>query len=107
MGDVACYVLGILLIVIGLCIILYGLIKPKDMSWTEVIISVLIMMIFIAFGGIFVGRPYEREKARLKEARKTYVLYLDGVEVSQSVYDYHLYQYSIDDDNHVIFARSN
>ena len=39
--------------------------------------------------------------------RSDYTLYLDGERVDQAYYDYHLYEYSIDDMNKVIFARSN
>ena len=39
--------------------------------------------------------------------RSDYVFYLDGVRVDQACYDYHLYEYSIDDVHKVIYARSN
>ncbi len=39
--------------------------------------------------------------------RTDYTFYLDGQRVDQTYYDYHLYEYSIDDVHKVIYARSN
>ncbi len=42
----------------------------------------------------------------LEYERSSYTFYLDGIEVSQDKFDYHLYKYRIDDFHKKIFARS-
>ena len=84
------------------------------------VVPIAIMVGIMAMGGIVFIQLYKdmdedvnpsdvvaTEEVYDNRDRSDYTFYLDGQRVDQACYDYHLYEYSIDDVHMVIYARSN
>lgn len=84
------------------------------------VVPIAIMVGIMAMGGIVFIQLYKdmdesvnpsdvvaTEETYDNRDRSDYTFYLDGQRVDQAYYDYHLYEYSIDDVHKVIYARSN
>lgn len=86
--------------------------SAKRRKITDILLGVITGLLAVAFVLMLVmmhaeAKERARQRAELDEQRAGYTMFLDGREVDNSTIDFHLYNYTVDDKNQVIFMSSN